>query len=424
MKAVTNAGPLIASGKFGLVHLLNRLYDPVLVPSTVYWEVVTRGLELGQPDAYTVQMAVARHELLVLGVEVAETATAGIEPTLQLGERITIQLAMQEAADWVLLDDQLAREQALGLGLHVKGTLGVIVEAYRQRLLTAAEVEVVFQMRELQGFSGAPSEQQVPEQGDLPRVRRDAAVQAGVEPAQDEAVGLVEPACGDIDVLGLQHHAGQPAFPRPPDCLLDQPAANAPAAEGRVHGDVPEDGEPVPVLMHQDLAGELAIHVRQPRGVIGLLDVDLGVAGLGAVAFDIRLHGTHGVADPALFGVQAQLGLHRERVVAAVEVGLIIDGEPTDEDVGQHAPSAKDSVRRHWVARDPTCCRRGRRTQPPGRTVPRVAPRRISRRVLACDGILNGNQTSALESRLLPVFALDFRLKARLRLHCIHFRSV
>jgi len=145
MKAVTNAGPLIALGKFGLVHLLNRLYDPVLVPSTVYWEVVTRGLELGQPDAYTVQMAVARHELLVLGVEVAETATAGIEPTLQLGERITIQLAMQEAADWVLLDDQLAREQALGLGLHVKGTLGVIVEAYRQRLLTAAEVEVVFQ---------------------------------------------------------------------------------------------------------------------------------------------------------------------------------------------------------------------------------------------------------------------------------------
>ena len=58
MKAVTNAGPLIALGKLGLVDLLNRLYDAVLVPTAVYQEVVTRGLELGQPDAYAVQMAV------------------------------------------------------------------------------------------------------------------------------------------------------------------------------------------------------------------------------------------------------------------------------------------------------------------------------------------------------------------------------
>ena len=146
MKAVANAGPLIVLGKLGLTHLLSRLYDSILVPAPVYQEVVTRGLELGQPDAYAVQMAVARHDLVMVGVEVGETSAEGVEPCLHLGERAAIQLARQEAADWVLLDDQLAREQALELGLCVKGTLGVIVEAFRQRLLNAEEVELVFQV--------------------------------------------------------------------------------------------------------------------------------------------------------------------------------------------------------------------------------------------------------------------------------------
>ena len=145
MKAVTHAGPLIALGKLGLVQLLSQMYDPILVPAPVYQEVVTRGLELGQPDAYAVQMAVARHELVVVDVELAEASTAGTEPSLHVGERAPILLARQEAADWVLLDDQLARERAQELVLRVKGTLGVIVEAFRRQLLAAEEVELVFQ---------------------------------------------------------------------------------------------------------------------------------------------------------------------------------------------------------------------------------------------------------------------------------------
>jgi predicted nucleic acid-binding protein len=43
------------------------------------------------------------------------------------------------------LDDQLAREQARKRGLCVKGTLGVTVEAFRRRLLSAEEVELIFQ---------------------------------------------------------------------------------------------------------------------------------------------------------------------------------------------------------------------------------------------------------------------------------------
>ncbi len=64
---------------------------------------------------------------------------------LHAGEKHSIQLAVTEAADWVLLDDRLARECAQQLGLSVQGTLGIIVAAYRRQLLSLQEVEVVFQ---------------------------------------------------------------------------------------------------------------------------------------------------------------------------------------------------------------------------------------------------------------------------------------
>jgi hypothetical protein len=71
MKVVVNAGPLIALGKLGVVALLPRVYGSVLVPSPVHNEVVLRGMESGQPDAYEVQMSVARGELTVVVVDQA-----------------------------------------------------------------------------------------------------------------------------------------------------------------------------------------------------------------------------------------------------------------------------------------------------------------------------------------------------------------
>jgi hypothetical protein len=57
------------------------------------------------------------------------------------------------------------------------------------------------------------------------------------------------------------------------------------AAERRPNGDVPDGGKAVPVLVH-------------------------------AVALYIRHYGTHGIADSAIFGGQAQFGLYGEPVVA------------------------------------------------------------------------------------------------------------
>jgi predicted nucleic acid-binding protein len=144
VKIVVNAGPLIALGKLGVVNLLQQVYGKVLIPSPVYREVVVHGLELGQPDAYEVQMAVSRREMAMVVVNEMEIADDIRSLAIGLGEKAAIHLARLENADWLLLDDQLARQEGQRLGLRVKGSLGVLVEAYKQCLLNQAERDVMF----------------------------------------------------------------------------------------------------------------------------------------------------------------------------------------------------------------------------------------------------------------------------------------
>jgi len=51
-----------------------------------------------------------------------------------------ILLGQDVAADWLLIDEKLARRVAGVMGFQVKGTLGVLVIAYRTGLISRAEV--------------------------------------------------------------------------------------------------------------------------------------------------------------------------------------------------------------------------------------------------------------------------------------------
>jgi predicted nucleic acid-binding protein len=145
MKVVANAGPLMALGKLGLLHLLHQLYWAVSIPSAVHEEVVTRGLEMEQSDAYVCQLAMARGELVVVGVDDVSLSEAVRVLPLGKGEKQAIQLGLARSADWVLLDDSLAREETRRLGLKAKGTLGVIAEACRKGLISLSEAELISQ---------------------------------------------------------------------------------------------------------------------------------------------------------------------------------------------------------------------------------------------------------------------------------------
>lgn len=131
MIVVADAGPLIHLSLIGRIDLLPSIYGRVLIPDLVYQEVVTAG------------------EGLAGSSETASAAWIDIEPhdpnadlfrilrsQLDPGEAAAVWLASARRAEWVLSDDRQARLAAERLGIGVRGSLGILVEAKRRGLLT------------------------------------------------------------------------------------------------------------------------------------------------------------------------------------------------------------------------------------------------------------------------------------------------
>ncbi len=145
MKVVSDAGPLIALGKLGTVDLPFRLYGQILIPHAVYVEVVERGNEMDAPDAKQTELAMARQQIAVAIVAERDLSDSVRFPALSRADQETLHLALHEHADLVLVDDLLARQTAKNIGLKIRGTLGVIVEAFRRELLTRDDCEFLLQ---------------------------------------------------------------------------------------------------------------------------------------------------------------------------------------------------------------------------------------------------------------------------------------
>jgi predicted nucleic acid-binding protein len=144
VKVVSNASPLIALGKLGQLGVLLRLYDDLLIPREVYHEVVINGLRLGADDAPAVDFLVRQGHIRVVEIVLPSPLPAWA-PSLDAGEIEVILLGQQQAADWVLIDNEHARKAARQLGLPLKGTVGLLLDAWRQGHLSLQAFELLIQ---------------------------------------------------------------------------------------------------------------------------------------------------------------------------------------------------------------------------------------------------------------------------------------
>jgi predicted nucleic acid-binding protein len=144
LNAISNATPLIYLGKLGQLGLLFKLYAQVLIPKEVYTEVVINGLRLGAPEAQYVDYLI-RQKIIQLREVILPNPLPSWAQTIDAGEVEVILLAQEQSADWVLIDNHHARRAARQLGLSVKGTVGILLDAYRQQHLTLREFELLIQ---------------------------------------------------------------------------------------------------------------------------------------------------------------------------------------------------------------------------------------------------------------------------------------
>jgi len=129
---IADANPIIFLSTLGKLDLLRKLYDRVLIPRAVYGEVVVQGE--GQPGSRELKQA---DWIEVVEVPEDHVLRGALLEDLDAGESEAIVLAVEMHAGLIIMDERRGRRVAQNMGLVVRGTLGVLVEARRKRLVPA-----------------------------------------------------------------------------------------------------------------------------------------------------------------------------------------------------------------------------------------------------------------------------------------------
>ena len=144
---VSNASPLIYLAKVGRMGLLRKVFGEVLIPDEVKVEVVDRGKELGEGDAYVIERAINEGWLKVLSAESME-----IPIRLERGEAAVLSLEKKLGLREVLVDEVSARTAARLLDLTPRGTVFVLLRALERRELDLNEFLDLLSKMIRQGF--------------------------------------------------------------------------------------------------------------------------------------------------------------------------------------------------------------------------------------------------------------------------------
>lgn len=125
---ITNTTPIIALSLIGQLNLLAKLYKEVMMPMAVYNEILAGGNRAGANEVQDITW--------LFPVTLSDPSRADLLADLDRGEAETIALAQETKATLVIIDERLARLHAKRLGLTVTGTLGILLKAKEQGLVT------------------------------------------------------------------------------------------------------------------------------------------------------------------------------------------------------------------------------------------------------------------------------------------------
>ncbi len=147
MRAVSNAGPIIHLSWVDHLNLLPQLFDEILVPVAVRDEVLRAAPDVpGVPEIHGAFQAGWLAVRAVADPVRAEQLRADLDP----GEAEAITLAEELGADLLLLDERRARAHAVGRGIPITGTIGILRKARERGLVQM--VSPLLQDLRLRGF--------------------------------------------------------------------------------------------------------------------------------------------------------------------------------------------------------------------------------------------------------------------------------
>ncbi len=123
MIVVSNTSPILNLAVIKRLDLLQRLYNRVFIPETVWQELLT--IRTGQPMLQDIQTLSWIEKRSVTNQSLVDSLLL----ELDAGEAEAIALATDLKSDLLLLDERSGRNTASRLGMRFIGLLGMLVEA-------------------------------------------------------------------------------------------------------------------------------------------------------------------------------------------------------------------------------------------------------------------------------------------------------
>jgi len=142
LNVVSNVGPLMVFSKLNVLHLLKELYGRVEFPLSVYRETVSTGIRRGFADAQILNSFLLQNNWKpVREIEMPMDLQSA---NLDRGEKESIALALSKNA-LLLMDEEIGRNFARQKNLSVRGSLGILIEAYAKKLISEDQLRFYFQ---------------------------------------------------------------------------------------------------------------------------------------------------------------------------------------------------------------------------------------------------------------------------------------
>lgn len=141
MIIVSDTTPLISLMKAGQLNVLQNLYGEILIPEAVYNELTSNKTYREEAEL----IAKADFINVVQLVEKCIANTFQQKTGLDRGESEAIVYVMNIKADILLMDEALGRKVARELGIHIQGTIGVLLEAFDRKILSSDDIREAIQ---------------------------------------------------------------------------------------------------------------------------------------------------------------------------------------------------------------------------------------------------------------------------------------
>lgn len=138
MIIISDTTPIISLLKINRLNLLEKLFGEVLIPNAVYNELTTDKrfsdeAELVIHASYIKTVSVSNPE----AVRILRMATG-----LDQGESEAVVLTDELKADILLMDEAKGRTISTQMGITVMGTIGLLISAYEDNLITSEEARI------------------------------------------------------------------------------------------------------------------------------------------------------------------------------------------------------------------------------------------------------------------------------------------